>query len=335
MRDVIRAHRKIGFDAIFNAGVSMLRTRAAKSRYLKEHTASKTSCSKSVLGGATSRAETRRSTPSPAGAPGAPGLGFFGVLHTWGRDLQQFHPHVHFVVPGGAVTENAKEPTATTGREQRPTSHDDPRHRPPARPGWLATPTNFLFHHGTMCREYRDFFKQIMEAAELLDDIPADVWTKKWVVDVKPVGDGKAVLKYLAPYVYRVAISNNRIVACDERSVTYRVYPSKGKPYTRTVSGERFVQSFAQHILPKQYSKIRHYGWMSSNSRFKLDSVRWLVWLWLGWTYWLGSGMTPPEKPERELLRCEHCGGTLTLKMITGPDGRVVWPGQGKWFDTS
>jgi hypothetical protein len=186
-----------------------------------------------------------------------------------------------------------------------------------------------------MCQEYRDFFKQIMEAAGLLENIPADVWTKKWVVDIKPVGDGKAVLKYLAPYVCRVAISDNRILSCDEQSVAYRVHPSKGKPYTRTVPGERFVQSFAQHILPKQYSKIRHCGWMSSNSRFKIDSVRWLVWLWLGWTYWLGSGMVPPEKQSPEARRCEHCGGKLTLKMITGPHGSVVWPRGRKYFDTS
>lgn len=276
VRDVIRKHRKEGFDAIFNAGVAMLRTRAARSRYLR--------------GGE---------------------IGFWGVLHTWGRDPQQFHPHVHFVVPGGCVSQDGTK--------------------------WWTTPNNFLFPHGAMCQEYRDFFKAIMDDAGLPDQIPPEVWTMKWVVDAKPVGDGKAVLKYLAPYVHRVAIGDHRIVSCDESSVTYRVKPSGKKEYrTRTVEGDRFVQSFAQHVLPTQYQKVRHYGWMSSNSRFDIEKIRWLVWLALGWTYWLGSGMAvpEPEKPRGD-HSCEHCGGALTLKMITGPDGHALWIRPVPLFDTS
>ena len=66
------------------------------------------------------------------------------------------------------------------------------------------------------------------------------------------------------------------------------------------------------------------YGWMSSNSRFDIEKIRWLVWLWLGWTYWLGSGMVVPDKQKREALRCEHCGGDLQLLAIIGADGRVL-----------
>ncbi len=68
-----------------------------------------------------------------------------------------------------------------------------------------------------------------MREADLLPEINAvapEVWTQKWVVDVEAVGDGRATLNYLAPYVYRVAISNNRIVAVDESSVTYRFTPT-------------------------------------------------------------------------------------------------------------
>ena len=130
-------------------------------------------------------------------------LGFFGVLHTWGRDPVQFHPHVHFVVPGGAVR------------------HDGTK--------WLATPTNFLFPHAAMCAKFKTFFRQRRQELGLLEQIPPSVWQKKWVVDVKPVGGGQSVLKYLAPYVYRVAISDNRIESCDDRSVTYRWKPSKSK----------------------------------------------------------------------------------------------------------
>ena len=81
--------------------------------------------------------------------------------------------------------------------------------------------------------------------------------TKKFVVDIKPVGDGRAVLKYLAPYVHRVAISDSRIVACDESSVTFRYTPSGSKTYRRRVAvpGDEFVRGFVQHTLPPRLSK--------------------------------------------------------------------------------
>jgi hypothetical protein len=62
-----------------------------------------------------------------------------------------------------------------------------------------------------------------MQQLGLLDKIPSSAWSKKWVVDVEPVGNGQAVLKYLAPYVYRVAISDKRILDCTPNGVTYSV----------------------------------------------------------------------------------------------------------------
>ena len=80
------------------------------------------------------------------------------------------------------------------------------------------------------------------------------------------------MLKYLAPYVNRVAISDNRILACDESSVTFRYTPTAGKQSkTRTASGAEFVRGFAQHTLPSGFQKIRYYGWMSPNSKVNVD----------------------------------------------------------------
>ena len=107
-------------------------------------------------------------------------------------------------------------------------------------------------------------------AAGLKDQVDAKIWAhdKWWEVDVKAVGDGRAVLKYLAPYVYRVAISDKRIEACDEAGVTFRYTPSKSKvSKTRTLTGNQFVGGFLQHVLPSGLKKIRYYGWMSSNSQ--------------------------------------------------------------------
>lgn len=265
VRDIIRSHRETGFDAIFDAGAQMLRACAAESRYLR--------------GGQ---------------------LGFFGVLHTWGRDPMRFHPHVHFVVPGGAVSNDGSK--------------------------WLATPTNFLFVHSKMIAKYKAFFKARMEQAGLLSQIPSRVWSRKWVVDVKPVGGGRAVLKYLAPYVYRVAITDNRIVECNDTHVTYRYTPSKTKrSKLRQVTGHQFVQGFAQHVLPKGFRKVRHYGWCASHSRTTIDRVRWLIWLWRGWTFCLSTRKVPPSGNQQPPApRCSNCGGDLLLVRVVDRDGRTL-----------
>ena len=224
-------------------------------------------------------------------------LGYFGVLHTWGRDPMVYHPHVHFVVPGGGV------------------KLDDQRRAL----SWQSTPENFLFDHGTLVRVYRAKLADLLRDAGLYDRAPSQAWRKTFVVDIQPVGDGQAVLKYLAPYVHRVAISDSRIVACDPSSVTFQYRPTGSRKLkTRRVSGTEFVRGFLQHTLPKGFQKIRHYGWMSANSTVSLDEVRWLVWLYLGWTYWLASGHAPQPKPAaRPQLKCARCGGPMRVVDIT------------------
>ncbi len=161
-------------------------------------------------------------------------LGFFGVLHTWGRDPLVYHPHIHYVVPGGGVKVDAD------GRAI----------------SWQATPKNFLFPHGTLIRVYKAKLADELRAAGLYDQVPAEVWDKDFVVDVQSVGHGEPTLKYLAPYIHRVAISDKRIVAVDDSSVTYTVTPSKSKQtITRKVPGKDFVAGFAQHVLPRRLSK--------------------------------------------------------------------------------
>ena len=261
VRSVLRAHQRDGYDAIFDCGSQSMIHVASATRALR-------GCR----------------------------LGFFGVLHTWGRDPMVYHPHVHFVVPGGGVNES----------ESR----------------WQATPNDFFVHHGTLIRVYREKFKDEMKRLGLYDQIPRSAWRKKWVVDIEPVGDGRGTVKYLAPYVNRVAISNNRIIACDETSVTFRYKPSKKKyDKERQVDGTEFVRGFAQHVLPSGLKKIRYYGWMTPNSRLSHEEIRWMVMLFLGWTIWLGSRL--PECQERLRPKCE-CGGTLYAIAVTGPGGRTL-----------
>ncbi len=269
LRLPLRANQSDGYRALFNAAAESLRDVAAATRSLR-------GCQ----------------------------LGFFGVMHTWGRDPMVYHPHIHLVVPGGGVLLDED------GNALR----------------WSATAKNFLVHHGTLINVYKGKLTDGLRACGIHDEVPESAWYQKSVVDIEPVGDGHAVLKYLAPYVYRVAISDKRIVACDETSVTYSYTPTGTKATkTRIVPGDRFVGGFVQHVLPHGFQKVRHYGWMSSNCRIGLDEVGWLVWLFLGWTYWLASGHAPRSKPkEREPVRCAACGGIMRIVTIVNENCRTL-----------
>tara|TARA_R110002167_G_scaffold109602_1_gene279516 strand:- start:244 stop:1395 length:1152 start_codon:yes stop_codon:yes gene_type:complete len=223
-------------------------------------------------------------------------VGFFGVLHTWGRDPAVYHPHIHFVVPGGGVKLDEKGNAIA----------------------WQSTPKNFLFHHKTLVRVYKAKLADELRAAGLYERVDSAVWTKKFVVDIQAVGHGVPTLKYLAPYVHRVAINDSRIVSVGESSVTYKIRRSKSLgTEIRRVEGQEFVESFSQHVLPRGFRKIRHYGWMSHNSKVSLEEVKWLVWLFLGWTFWLGSGYAPKEKPLTSPMRCVACGGEMQVVEVT------------------
>jgi hypothetical protein len=260
LRMTLRSGQRDGYNALFNAAADALRDVGRQTRALKE-------CE----------------------------LGCFGVLHTWGRDPQVYHPHVHFVVPGGAVL---------IGDDGRPTE-------------WRATTESFLMHHPTLIRVYKGKLTDNLRECGLYDDIPESAWWKKSVVDIKPVGDGRAVLKYLAPYMHRVAISDKRIVAIDDKHVTYTVKPS-GTNHTviRQVEGVRFVGSFLQHVLPRGFQKVRYYGWQSPNSRIELEEVRWLACLLLGFSFVLAARRREAESAHLEPYRCEHCGGELAIVRI-------------------
>jgi hypothetical protein len=261
LREVLRVHPRAGYEALFAAAAASLHDVGSATRQIK-------GCK----------------------------LGFFGVLHTWGRDPLVYHPHVHFVVPGGGVAvDEAGQAT-----------------------GWQQTPTNFFVHHGTLIKVYQAKLADELRDRALYDLVPAAAWRKKFVVDVAPVADGRSAVAYLAPYVQRVAISDRRIKQVDEQSVTYQYQPSKTKTLkTRTVTGQQFVAGFAQHILPTRFQKVRHYGWMSNHSKIRGEEVRILVWMMLGWVYWLASGRAPQPKPAKQAtLRCAVCGGQMHVVMI-------------------
>jgi hypothetical protein len=189
-------------------------------------------------------------------------LGITAVLHTWGQKLD-FHPHLHCIVTGGALSADAK------------------RWRSPKQ-------RKFLFPLRALGALFRGKFlaglRPMLEAAQLsLPEaelqIPASrarwlslLYTKRWVLYAKcPFGGPQQVLRYLANYTHRVALSNRRIVAVDaqHQSVTfaYRDYRHGSELKDLTLSALEFIRRFSLHILPPALVRIRHYGILGNNRR--------------------------------------------------------------------
>jgi len=110
---------------------------------------------------------------------------------------------------------------------------------------------------------------------DLYDKVPKAVWKKNWVVDIEAVGSGKEALKYLTPYIFRVALSNKNILKVTRTHVTFRYREGKTNIVkTQTLPAEQFISRFLQHVLPKGFQKVRSYGLYHPKSRGKLEGVK-------------------------------------------------------------
>jgi len=175
-------------------------------------------------------------------------IGMVGVLHTWGRNLA-YHPHIHYLVAAGGLTKDGKT--------------------------WLPARQNFLLPVKALSRIFRGKLKDLLRGTACYKRIPAKVWKQEWVVHSEPVGSGLGALKYLAPYIFRVAISNNRILKLENDRVTFRYRDTEtGAERLCTLEAEDFIHRFLQHVLPKGFVKVRYYGLFSSGLRKRLAALR-------------------------------------------------------------
>jgi hypothetical protein len=175
-------------------------------------------------------------------------LGLVGVLHTWGRTLT-YHPHVHYLIPAGGLADD--------GQTWRPARDD------------------FLVPVKALSGIFRARFRDALRSTELFDLVPATVWEQDWVVHCKAVGNGETAFKYLAPYIFRVAISNSRLLKIENEQVTFRYRASdSGQTKLCTLAVEEFIHRFLQHVLPKGFVKVRYYGFLSVSQRARLTTLR-------------------------------------------------------------
>ncbi len=241
------------------------------------------------------------------------------VLHTWGSALTH-HPHVHGIVPGGGLAPDGLR--------------------------WIACRPGFFLPVRVLSRLFRRRFleelQQLYDQGQLkffgehraLADAQAfAVWmaplrTCEWVVYAKrPFAGPQAVLAYLSRYTHRVAISNSRLLAMDERGVTFRWkdYRAKGKTRHKamTLSPQEFMRRFLLHVLPGGFHRIRHYGLLANGSRRNnLALAREL----------LHVAPPPPDESADEqsvpapTFVCAHCGHAMVVLRVFLRDASIRAP---------
>ena len=174
-------------------------------------------------------------------------LGATAVLHTHSRALD-FHPHVHIVVPAGAI--------------------DTVNNR------WRTKQGKFLFPEKALAKVFRGKWFQAMKDQGWV--VKANL-PRKWVVDCEYVGNGEKALIYLGRYLYRGVLAEKNILACEHGQVTFRYTDSSGTTNTRTLPGADFLWLLLQHVLPKGFRRTRDYGFLHGNCKRLIQRLHLLL----------------------------------------------------------
>lgn len=180
---------------------------------------------------------------------GTPGI--LAVLHTWSRTLD-YHPHVHLLVTAGGLT-----PEGAWIR--------------PAHP-------RFLLPGYVLSRIFRAKMRDALTRAGVVADLDARVWHRRWTVHVEPISTGEHATLYLSRYVYRVALTNQRLKRFANGRVTFQ-YTHARTHTTRslTLPVDVFLTRFLHHVLPRGFTKVRWYGLLSASRRAELEHARHLL----------------------------------------------------------
>ena len=240
-------------------------------------------------------------------------IGFTLVLHTWDQRLRA-HFHLHGLIASGALADDGTR--------------------------WVAGGRQFLFPVRGLSKMFRakylDGLAALLEAdqldvppqlAELVDVQSRRRWLRRWrkkpwvVYSQAPFAGPRKLLDYLGRYTHRVAISNHRILSCEEGQVRYRYRDRRDGDRLKTdvLPAEEFLQRFLQHVLPDRFLRIRHYGLLANRGKQKhLTQCRALL------------GARPPDANEQpqtaaewmrtllgiDIARCPGCGGQLHRELL-------------------
>ena len=211
-------------------------------------------------------------------------LGMIGILHTWSRTLI-YHPHIHYIVTGGGYSKENDS--------------------------WNKSRNNFLLPVKALSKIFKAKFRDELRKRDqtIFNSIPTSVWNKAWVVNSIPVGRGEKALKYLAQYVFRIAISSSRIISLKNGIVTFRYKDSKTDEWkTMPLKVEEFIRRFLQHVLPSGFVKVRYYGLFASANRKQLSRAKEI----LGCKELKSKKQPKPNKP----FKCSRCKKEMILVSV-------------------
>lgn len=231
-------------------------------------------------------------------------LGMTAVLHTWGQNLSQ-HIHLHCLIPGGALSAEGE---------------------------WHPAKSNYLFPVKVLSRLFRGKMVAALREQQIAGALPRlterascdntlnQLMNKDWVVYARHcLSKPETVVRYLARYTRKIALSESRLINMDEDTVSfsYQDYRDHQKKVLR-LEGTEFIRRFLQHVLPHGFMRIRHYGWLANASRAKkLSKVRAAIAAY--------SRRTVPEKAATENslptepaepfqgIPCAHCKQGMML----------------------
>ncbi len=220
-------------------------------------------------------------------------IGITSILHTWGSTLE-FHPHIHSIVTGGGLNNNS----------------------------WVSCDKDYLFKVQVLSSLFRAKFLSLLKHYHSLLVLPnhlkdlksfnkflEPLYHKSWITYIEPPkGKTENVVEYVGRYSFRVAISNDRILNIEDGFITfeYKDYKDNSKIKNMTISAEEFIRRFLLHILPKHFTKIKHYGLLSNRNKKKnLALCRLLI--------ANSSHMNFISSLSRKLpvFKCEKCGSTI------------------------
>ena len=250
LRPFIRSHQRLAYQAMFTASSFALKRLATDERFI--------------------------GTDLP---------GFTGVLHTWGRQLQ-YHPHMHYIVPGGGLSKD--------------------------RMAWRPSRATFFVPVKALSPISRALFKEDLPHAGLLGHIDPHVWTLPWNVHSQATPHAHSALQYLAPYVFKVAISNRRIVSLTDRTVTFTYRkPRSTRPRTTSLDALEFIRRFLQHVLPDGFMKVRHFGFLPASCAIPPETIRRLIVP----AHPSDGQLTPCSPPKPFAACCPTCGVPMRVVM--------------------
>jgi hypothetical protein len=240
-------------------------------------------------------------------------LGFLGVLHTWSRTLI-FHPHIHYLVPGGGLSADGRR--------------------------WVPAPHKFLLPVKPLGAHLRTRFKEhlLKDHPELFRQVPGKVWKRHWNVDSRPAGSGENALRYLSRYVFKTATSNRRVPQLPDGRLRWSYRQSATAKLTSiALDPMEFMRRFLQHTLPRHFARVRTFGWLHPAAKVRANRVRALLRQTPVLTPAEQAAWQPPPDPESEPssqpeaksaspVLCPHCQHAMRLIGSWHPERPLLLP---------